>query len=77
MASIYRKTIKRNGKNGKSKKYIIKYKDECGVWRVTPGFTSYELSQKKATAIEYEIECKRRGLVDPHAEAKSQPLRSI
>jgi integrase len=74
MASIYRKTVYRKGKKCKAKKYTIKYKDETGQWRTSPGSTSYDLSQKLAAQIEYEVECRRRGIVDQNAEAKLRPL---
>ena len=74
MASIYKKVVYKKGVKGRAKKYTIKYKNEYGKWVTTPGSRSHELTLKKAAHIEHEVDCIKRGLVDPFADPKKEPL---
>lgn len=78
MASIFRKSYYKvvNGKRVKrfARKYSIKYKDEFGQWRTQPGTTDKELTRRMAASIEHDVDCRRRGKVDPYEAPKKEPL---
>jgi hypothetical protein len=75
MASIFRKSYATtvNGKRVTkyARKYSIKYKDEHGQWRTKPGTTDKILTKRMAANIEYEVDRRRNGHIDPF-EAPSQ-----
>lgn len=74
MASIFKRWVVRDGKRIKTKKYFIKYKDESGRYVVVAGSESKEISRKKANLLEHDVECIKRGLVDPFADPKKESL---
>jgi integrase len=67
MASIYKR-------NPKSKNWTIKYKDENGQWKMVTGYTDKEATRTKLREMEREIECRKRGLVDPFERPRQQAL---
>lgn len=78
MASVYKKsyykTIKGKRVKRFSRKYSIKYRDEFGHWRTTPGYTDKELTKRKAATVEHEVDCRRHGKVDPYEAPKRESL---
>src|SRR4051812_12989221 len=74
MASIYRQAYVRNGIKRVVRKWTIKYKDENGKWRTAVGYTDKELTRKKAAMVEHDVECRRRGIVDPYEAPKQVAL---
>ena len=78
MASVFKKSYYKtiNGKRVKryARKYSIKYRDEFGHWKTTPGYTDKELTKRKAASVEHDVDCRRRGKVDPYEAPKRVPL---
>ena len=74
MASVFKRWVARDGKRVKTKKYFIKYKDASGRYVVVAGSESKEISRKKANLLEHDVECIKRGLVDPFADPKKELL---
>lgn len=70
MASIHKQIYVRNGIRQPARKWTIKYKDENGKWRKVAGYSDRELTKRKAAMIEHDVECRRRGLVDPYEAPK-------
>src|SRR4051794_3286353 len=66
MASIYKRA--RDRKRPGSSWYIA-YADENGVRRVARGCPDKSATQRQAHALEPEAANRRRGLIDPKAEA--------
>src|SRR5262245_45746300 len=78
MAGIFKKFyyVVRRGVKVKqyAQKWSIQYKDENGKVRTQLGYTDKELTKRKAAMLEHDVECRRRGLVDPFEAPKQVAL---
>jgi len=78
MASIFKKSYTKVVKGKRvtryARKYSIKYKDEFGHWKTKPGTTDKAITQRMAAAVEYEVDQRRRGNVNPYEAPRLEPL---